>query len=101
MRDIKLRQNVIDELEYDPSINAANIGVTVAEGVVTLTGHVGSYQEKIMVEAAVKQVGGVRAIAEDIEIRLPGHKMVADDEIASRALDIIAWERLYLTTRST
>ncbi|MBB3545166.1 MULTISPECIES: BON domain-containing protein [unclassified Rhizobium] len=94
MNDLALRQNIIDELVFDPSIDAANIGVAVEEGVVTLSGHVGSYAEKIAAEMAVKRVKGVRALAETLEVRFQGHKRHADDEIAARALDIIEWDAL-------
>ena len=92
MRDIQLRQEVLDELEFDPVIDAAHIGVTVDGGVVTLTGHVSSYAEKLAAEAAVRRVRGVRAIAEEIEVRYPGHKQTSDDEIARRALSILRWD---------
>lgn len=92
MNDLTLRQDVIDELQFEPSIDAANIGVTVEKGVVSLSGHVGSYAEKSAASSAVRRVRGVRAIADEIEVRYPGRKMHADDEIASRALDIIEWD---------
>jgi osmotically-inducible protein OsmY len=92
MNDLSLRQDVIDELQFEPSIDAANIGVAVKNGVVTLSGHVGSYAEKSAAESAARRVRGVHAIAEEIEVRYAGRKMHADDEIASRALDIIEWD---------
>ena len=92
MSDIQLRQNVLDELEFEPSIDAAHIGVTVDGGVVTLTGHLSSYAEKIAAEEAVRRVKGVRAIAEEIEVRYPGQKQTSDDEIAKRALNILQWD---------
>lgn len=92
MNDGALRQDVIDELEFEPSLDAANIGVAVHNGVVTLTGHVGSYSEKNAAERAAQRVKGVRAIAEEIEVRFAGHAMTNDDEIAARALSIIAWD---------
>ena len=92
MSDIQLRQKVLDELEFDPVIDAAHIGVTVDGYVVTLTGHVSSYAEKLAAEAAVRRVRGVRAIAEEIEVRYPGHKQTSDDEIARRALSILRWD---------
>lgn len=91
MSDLKIRRDILDEMEFDPSIDAANIGVAVNEGVVTLSGHVGSYADKLVAEAVVRRVKGVRAIAEEIEVRYPEKKKRADDEIASRALDIISW----------
>jgi osmotically-inducible protein OsmY len=92
MSDVQLRQDVIDELEWDPSISAANIGVAVEQGVVTLTGHVASYAEKVAAERAARRVRGVRAIAEEIEIRLPYAKKTSDDEIAKRAANILGWD---------
>lgn len=91
MADLQLRQDVIDELEYDTSINAAHIGVAVDEGVVTLTGHVQSYVQKLAAERAVRRVKGVRAIAQELEIRLSDEKKTSDDEIAKRAADILKW----------
>ena len=91
MTDKTLRQTIVDELDFEPSVDAANIGVAVDNGVVTLTGHVASYAEKIAAERAVERVKGVRAIAENIEVRYPGHKQTADDEIAERALSILGW----------
>jgi len=92
MSDKALRQDILDGLEFEPGIDAAHIGVAVADGVVTLTGYVGSYAEKTMAEHAVRRVKGVRAIAEEIEVRFPARKKTADDEIAKRALAIIAWD---------
>lgn len=91
MTDIKLRQDIIDELDFDPSINSENIGVAVKEGVATLTGHTASYAEKLAVESAVKRVKGVRAIAEEIEVRYATDKKTHDDEIASRIVQIMRW----------
>ena len=91
MTDKDLRRDVLDELDFDPSLDAADIGVAVSDGVVTLTGHVGSYAEKVEAERAVKRVKGVRAIAQEIQVRLPNAKAVEDDQIAARALAIIDW----------
>lgn len=92
MSDKSLRDAVIAELEWEPSIDAEHIGVAVDGGVVTLTGHVGSYTERCNAEKVVKRVKGVRAIAEEIEVRFPNDKKTADDQIAKRALDVIAWD---------
>ncbi|MGY3332495.1 osmotically-inducible protein OsmY [Mesorhizobium sp. USDA 4775] len=91
MTDLTLRQNILDELEFEPSIDAAHIGVAVEEGIVTLTGHVSSYWEKTTAENVVKRVKGVKGIAEEIEVRLIGQKGTADDEIARRAVDAVTW----------
>lgn len=94
MNDKELRQDVIDELEFEPSIDSANIGVAAENGVVTLSGHVTSYLQKVGAERAVWRVKGVKAIAQELEVRLPWDKKVNDDEIAKRALDILAWSTL-------
>lgn len=94
MGDLQLRQDVVDQLEYEPSIDAAHIGVAVEKGVVTLTGHVASYAEKQAAITAVRRVKGVRAIAEEIEVRYPSDKKTSDDEIAKRAIDILSWDTM-------
>ena len=91
MSDRDLRQDILDELDYEPSVNGAHIGVAVDNGVVTLSGHVASYAEKLAAESAVRRVKGVRAIAQEIEVRYPFEKKTADDEIAKRAVDILRW----------
>lgn len=94
MSDLQLRQDVIDELEFEPSVNAARIGVAVDKGVVSLTGHVASYAEKLAAVAAVRRIKGVRAIADDIEVRYPSENKTSDDEIAKRAVDILGWDAM-------
>ena len=89
--DHKLRQDVIDELDFEPSLDASHLAVGVHDGVVTLTGAVSSYADKLAAERTVRRVFGVRAIAQEIEIRLPSDKKTGDDEIAKRAADILRW----------
>lgn len=91
MIDTVLRQNVIDELEFEPSLDAANIGVMVEDGVVTLTGHVETYAEKITAEKITARVKGVRGIAQEIEVRPVGANQTADDEIAKRVVNTLRW----------
>jgi len=91
MDDKILRQNVMDELEFEPAVDAAHIGVAVENGVVSLSGHVSSYAEKLAAEKAVKRVGGVRALAEGLKVRFPSDKKTNDDEIAHRAITILKW----------
>jgi osmotically-inducible protein OsmY len=92
MRDEDLRQRVSDELEFAPTVNATKIGVAVDHGVVTLTGHVNSYAEKIAAERAVQRVKGVRGVAQEIEVRYPSERKNRDDEIAERAAQIFDWD---------
>ena len=89
--DHQLRQDVLDELDFEPTVNADHIGVGAHAGVITLTGFVASYGEKLAAERAARRVKGVKAIAEEIEIRMPSDRKVADDEIAGRAVDILKW----------
>jgi len=91
MSDRTLHDEIMNELDFEPRVNAAHIGVIVEKDVVTLSGHVSSYAEKLAAEDAVRRVRGVRAIATEIEVRYPSDKKTADDEIARRALDILAW----------
>lgn len=89
--DTQLQQDVLDELDFEPSVNAAHIGVTAKNGVITLSGHAASYAEKIAAEEAARRVKGVHAIAQEIEVRYPSDKKTSDDEIAARALSVLRW----------
>jgi osmotically-inducible protein OsmY len=91
MSDLTLRNTILDELDFQPDIDAAQIGVSVDKGVVTLSGHVKSYAQKVSAERAVKAIKGVRAVAEEIEVRLEKGAGTADDTIANRAVNIISW----------
>lgn len=91
MTDKQLRLDIIDELDFEPSIDAADIGVAVDQGVVTLTGHVRSYSDKITALDIVENVVGVRAIADEIEVRPVGMHITADDEVAIRIVNTLKW----------
>ncbi|HEY0288741.1 MAG TPA: BON domain-containing protein [Pseudomonas sp.] len=91
MNDLALRRTILDELEFQPHVDAAAIGVAIENGVVCLTGHVRTYAEKIAAEQAVKSVKGVKAVAEEIEVRVPSDLDLGDEVIASRCLDVIRW----------
>jgi osmotically-inducible protein OsmY len=92
--DTDLRRDVVDELDWEPSIDAAEIGVTAHDGVVTLSGHVKSYSEKLTAQRAAERVSGVRAIANDIGVRLPGHHERTDSDIAEAAVNALSWKTL-------
>jgi len=94
MRDTALKQDILDELEFEPSVDATRIGVAVRDGVVTLSGHVGTFAQKLAMEEAVRRVKGVRGIAEEVEVRAVGNDGVGDDEIAARALAALRWSTL-------
>jgi len=90
--DHQLKTDVLAELAWAPGVTADHIGVTVDHGVMTLTGHVDAYWQKLAAENAVGRVQVVKAVVEEIEIRLPDHIKRTDDEIAEAALDRLAWE---------
>ncbi len=89
--DVLLRQNVSDELDFRPDVDATNIGVRAEKGVVTLTGHVKSFAEKFAAEQATKAVAGVVAVADEIEVRSGVDCSDDDDSIARRAVNSLAW----------
>jgi osmotically-inducible protein OsmY len=93
-KDLKLQRDVMEELEWEPTVNVEHIGVTARDGVVTLTGHVESFAEKLAAEKAALRVKGIRALAQDIVVELPASKKAADDEIAARALKMLEWDVL-------
>jgi osmotically-inducible protein OsmY len=90
--DKQLKQSVLDELKWEPSVNAAHIGVTTRDGVVTLMGSVESYAEKHGAETAALRVKDVKAVAEEIEVKLPFSVKHGDSEIAEAAVNRLAWD---------
>jgi len=89
--DAELRRDVEDELAADPSLNATAIGVAANEGIVTLSGHVESYSQKLAVERCAARVLGVRAVASEVDIKLPGSSRFTDEDIARAAIGALAW----------
>ena len=90
--DSLLQQAVLAELSWEPSVASAHIGVTANNGVVTLTGHVESFVEKRAAEAAASRVKGVKAVAEEIEVKLAPDMTRTDDQIAAAALESLSWD---------
>lgn len=89
--DSQIQKDVMEELRWEPMLNAAEIGVTVKNGVVTLSGKVDSYPKKLAAEKAAKRVAGVKAIAEDMQVGiLPGNRKT-DAEIAEAVLNALKW----------
>jgi osmotically-inducible protein OsmY len=82
MTDTDLQRDILDELKWEPSVNPAHIGVTVKDGVVTLTGHVPSFAEKYAAERAAKRVYGVKAVANELDVKVPGSSQRTDEDIA-------------------
>jgi len=90
--DKQLKQAVLDGLKWEPSVNAAHIGVTAKSGVVTLMGHVESYAEKFAAEKATRRINDVKAVAEELEVRLPFAVKHGDEEIAAATVNRIKWD---------
>ena len=84
--DTQLRHDVEAELDWDPRFDSRQIGVAVKNGVVALTGHVGSYAQRRAAQEAAQLVAGVKAIANDIAVELPFSEKRSDPEIADDAL---------------
>lgn len=86
-KDVRLRDAVVQQLEWDPAVDASGIGVTARSGAVTLTGAINTYAGKLAAERAVKRVSGVRAVANDLAVTLAAGRTDAD--IAADAATIL------------
>ncbi len=92
--DAELQQDVMNELKWEPTLKAAEIGVAVKDGVVTLSGYVDSYVKKWAAERAAARVFGVRAVAEEIQVRLPSSLKRSDEDIAGAVANVLEWNVL-------
>ena len=92
--DRQLQQDVIAELGWDASINASRVGVEVKGGIVTLSGHVESYAQKWAAERAAQRVSGVKGVAVELEVTLPGSNQRTDADIARAASNALEWNVL-------
>jgi osmotically-inducible protein OsmY len=89
--DSSLKQDVMEELAWDPTVDENQIGVEVQHGIVTLAGHVDSYAEKLAAERAVLRVRGVKGLAVEIDVNPPGAHRQHDADIASAANTALCW----------
>jgi osmotically-inducible protein OsmY len=101
MTNQELRQHVENALDWEPSINARDIGISVDEGVITLRGTVGSYTEKVNAERTTERVYGVKAVANDLNVRLISGYERTDTEIAQAAAAALAWNAVVPEGRVT
>ena len=90
----QLQQQVLDELHYEPSVDASEIGVTANDGIVSLTGKVKSYAENYAAVRAAQRVYGVRAVTNEMEVDLPSFHQRDDQDIARAALTALQWDVL-------
>lgn len=89
--DSEVQHDVLAELEWEPSLDAAQIGVAAKQGVVTLTGHVAHLAEKLTAEEVARRVHGVRGVANDVEVRLGESHRRDDSELAAAAVQALEW----------
>ena len=89
--DLELKDDVLSELAWDPTVHADAIDVMVKDGVVALSGHLGTYAEKRAVEKAVRRVTGVRGVALDLDVRLAPEHERGDSDIARAAIAALQW----------
>jgi osmotically-inducible protein OsmY len=89
--DAALQLDVIAELKWEPSVDAANVGVEVKDGIVTLAGHVDTYAEKWDAERAAQRVSGVKAIAVEMDVKLCGTNQRDDADIARSTANVLLW----------
>lgn len=90
--DLKTQQDVIDQLKWEPILNAAEIGVAVKNGIVTLSGIVDTYSKKIAAERAAAKVSGVKAVAEELQVGMSPVFHRTDAEIAEAVLNALKWD---------
>lgn len=100
MTDLELKKEVEAELNFEPSIDAAAIGLAVKDGIVTLTGHVDSYGAKIAAERAASRVAGVKAVANDLDVPLPTSSERTDEDIARAVINTLNWSVWFLPIAS-
>ena len=101
MIDKDLKQNVQSALDFEPSLDATDIGVSVDEGVVTLRGNVGSFAEKNRAERVALRVYGVKGVANDLAVHLPSGFERTDTEIAQAVLAVLKWNTMIPADRIT
>lgn len=94
LKDEDIQRAVLEELKWDARLKPNEIGVAVNNGVVTLSGHVDAYTKKWAAEEAALRVRGVRAVANDIEVRLPGSAERTDADIAEASIRALEWDAL-------
>jgi len=101
MTDKDLKQNVQNALEWEPSLDATDVGVSVDGGIITLRGNVGTYAEKIAAERVALRMYGVKAVANDIAVHVATAFERTDTEIAQAAVDALKWNTLVPAGRVT
>ena len=89
--DFEIQKDVMDELQWEPALHSNEIGVSVTKGVVVLSGIVDSYYKKVLAEKAARKVAGVKAVAEEMDVKVPGSIKITDVDIAEAVLNALKW----------
>jgi osmotically-inducible protein OsmY len=90
--DMQLQRDVIEELAWQPNVREAEIGVAVKNGVVTLSGFVDTYAQKYAAARAAERIHGVRAVADDLSVKLPKSFVRSDTDVAHAAVSALKWD---------
>ncbi len=90
--DIQIQEDVLDELKWDWRVRPNEVGVSVKDGIVTLSGHVDTYLKKWAAGEAAIRVHGVKAVANDLEVKLPGATERTDTELAQAVINALTWD---------
>ena len=90
--DSQLQRDVLEQLQWEPSVQESEIGAAVKDGVITLAGFVNSYAEKWSAVHAIEQLSGVKAVVDKLEVKLPAEHKRSDTDIAHNAVNALAWD---------
>jgi osmotically-inducible protein OsmY len=92
LNNIEVQKRVLEALMWEPSVDATRIGVAANDGVVTLTGQVPSYSDRFIAERVAKKIAGVKGLANDLTVQLPGQSNRGDTDIATAAVRALEWD---------
>ena len=92
LNNVELQKKVLEAMDWEPSLDATRIGIAASGGVVTLTGQVPSYADRLAAERVVKRIVGVKGLANDLDVRLPGDARRTDTDLATAAVKALEWD---------
>lgn len=92
LNNVELQKKVLEAMDWEPSLDATRIGIAASGGVVTLTGQVPSYADRLAAERVVKRIVGVKGLANDLSVRLPGDARRTDTDLATAAVKALEWD---------
>ncbi len=92
LNNLELQKKVLEAMDWEPSLDATRIGIAASGGVVTLTGQVPSYADRLAAERVIKRIVGVKGLANDLNVRLPGDARRTDTDLATAAVKALEWD---------